>query len=289
MTERQAAPDFTVVIPCRNARTTLAEQLEALTAQRTAFSWEVVVVDDRSTDGTADVARSFAARLPRLHVLVNPRHRGAASSRNQGGRLAKGRSLLFLDADDVVGPGYLQAMGEALATHALVCPVQDFTSLNEPGELSGAARPMPERPHRMFGFLPHAGAGGLGVRRAVFLELGGFDESIRWLHDADLCWRARLTLGHELHVAEGAVLRLRLRRGLVALYRQGLSNGRDGMVLRREYADYGIPWTTWERHLAQWRKTARQLTRLHRPEGRRAFAWRLGKQVGRLRGLLAES
>lgn len=289
MTEPQAAPDFTVVIPCRNARTTLAEQLEALATQRTVFSWEIVLVDDRSTDGTAELARSFTGRLPQLRVLVNPRHRGAASSRNQGARLARGRSLLFLDADDVVGPGYLQAMGEGLAEHALVCPVQDFTALNDPGELAGAARPMPERPHRMFGFLPHAGAGGLGIRRDAFLELGGFDESIRWLHDADLCWRARLALGHELHVVEGAVLRLRLRQSLLALYRQGVSNGRDGMVLRREYADYGIPWTPWRRHLGQWRKTARQLTHAHRQEGRRAFAWRLGKQVGRLRGLLAEA
>ncbi|WP_406002995.1 glycosyltransferase family 2 protein [Streptomyces sp. NBC_00829] len=288
MTEQQVAPGLTVVIPCRNARATLGEQLAALSAQRTAFSWEVIVIDDRSTDGSADLARSFAERLPQLRVLVNQRHRGAASSRNQGARCARGRALLFLDADDVVGPGYLQAMGEGLAERVLVCPVLDFSSLNDPRELAGSPRPMPSRPYRMFGFLPHAGAGGLGVRRDVFLELGGFDESIRWLHDADLCWRARLALGHELHVVDEAVLLLRLRQGLLALYRQGVSNGCDGMVLRREYADYGIPWTTWSRHLRQWRTTAEELTRLRRPEGRRAFAWRLGKQVGRLQGMLAK-
>lgn len=278
-------PEVAVIIPCRNAADVLPVQLDSLARQRSSLSWEVIVVDDGSTDDSVQVARSFAGRVPALRVETAPHGRGAAMARNAGAALTDAPGLLFVDADDAVADGYVDALGRALRAHGLVCALVDFERLNG-REAALSPRPHAVEPHRMFNFLPHAGAGGLGVRRELFLDMGGFDATLPWLHDADLCWRIQLRTGERLHLVKEAVELVRLRSSLRSLYRQGVSNGRDGIRLRRRYAAYGVPWTPWSRHLRQWGKTARALARAHTPGGRTEFAWRLGKQIGRLQGLL---
>lgn len=99
---------LTVVIPARNAATTIADQLRAVVAQAAEQAAEVLVVDNGSTDGTGDVARGF----PGVHVLVEPRA-GLNRARNAGTRAAGGDAILLCDADDIVGPGWLAALAEA--------------------------------------------------------------------------------------------------------------------------------------------------------------------------------
>jgi glycosyltransferase involved in cell wall biosynthesis len=278
--------EVAVIIPCRNAADVLPDQLGSLTRQRCSLRWEVIVVDDGSTDHGVRVARSFAGRIPALRVATISDGTGAAAVRNAGAALTRAPSLLFVDADDAVEPCYVEALGLALREHSLVCALVDFERLNGREAAARSPRPRATKPHRMFNFLPHAGAGGLGVRRELFLAMGGFDPTLPWLHDADLCWRIQLQTGEGLHLVEEAVELVRLRTDLPGLYRQGVSNGRDGIRLRRRYAAHGVPWTPWSRHLRQWGKTARALRRCHTIAGRTEFAWRLGKQVGRLQGLV---
>lgn len=282
--QHPAGPEVSVVIPCHNAAEVLPVQLASLAAQECDLRWEVVVVDDGSTDGTAAVAHRYARRLPDLTIVRQARRRGAARARNRGAAAAAGTSLLFVDADDACNPAYVQSLGMALRTHQLVCPLVDFDRLND--SVHASPRPRPRRPHRMFGFLPHAGGGAIGIRRSAFEQIGGFDPALPWLHDADLCWRVQLALGTTLQVVDDAVSAVRLRTTLRALCRQGVANGRDGIRLRRRYAGHGVPWTPWSRHLRQWVRTLRTLAAAGSPAGRQEFAWRLGKQIGRLQGLL---
>jgi glycosyltransferase involved in cell wall biosynthesis len=279
--------DVTVVIPCRNAGSVLGTQLRSLTRQERVPRMDVVVVDDGSTDDTVEIARSFDGVLA-IRVLRNPGPPGAAHARNAGARAARSDLVLFLDSDDAVNTGYVRALTDALRAHGLVTALVDFDMLNPRVLLTACPRPHPERCDPMFGFLPHAGGGAIGIRRQLFEALDGFDPGLPWLHDADLCWRAQLVQGQTLFVATDAVLYLRLRNGLRALYRQAVANGRDGIELRRRYAAHGVPYTPWSRHLRQWWKTMRVLRRIGTRAGRNLFAWRLGKQVGRLRGLLAQ-
>lgn len=278
--------EVTVVLPCRNAGSVLPTQLGALARQIVTVRWEVVVVDDGSTDETVAVAHSYADALP-IRVVANAGPHGAAAARNLGARWARSERLLFLDADDAVNDRYVQAMAEALATHPLVTALVDFQALNGPALLAACPRPHPRLPQRMFNFLPHAGAGAIGIQRGLFEALLGFDATIPWLHDADLCWRANLDKGVELFVVHDAVEYVRLRGDLRSLYRQGVANGQDGIRLRRRYAAYGVPDTPWSRHLHQWWKTARAVPTIGSTAGRNLVAWRLGKQIGRLRGLLS--
>jgi glycosyltransferase involved in cell wall biosynthesis len=118
-----------VVIPARNARRTLGAQLEALRAQDYAGPWELVVADNGSTDGTADLASAWAHTLP-LRVVDASLRRGASFARNRGWRSALGDLMAFCDADDVVSSGWLSRLTEAAEEADLVGGPYEFRRLN---------------------------------------------------------------------------------------------------------------------------------------------------------------
>jgi glycosyltransferase involved in cell wall biosynthesis len=99
------APEISVVIPTWNRRELLAEVLAALEFQAEAPPFEVIVVDDGSTDGTSDWLHSRKNRLA-LRVL-GQENRGPAAARNTGVAVASGRWVAFLGDDTVPSPGWL--------------------------------------------------------------------------------------------------------------------------------------------------------------------------------------
>lgn len=100
------ANTVSTVIPAYNAELYLAEAIDSVLSQ--PGSAEVIVVDDGSTDRTAEVAQSFPVRY------LHQEHRGIAAARNHGARARQGAHLAFLDADDLWVPGKLRAQIEAL-------------------------------------------------------------------------------------------------------------------------------------------------------------------------------
>lgn len=107
-------PQFSIVIPCYNYGHWLARAVASVLAQD-GDDWELLVIDDGSTDDTARLAGELQARHPgRLRFLSQP-NRGAAAARNRGLDATSGRYLIFLDADDELAPGALAAYRELLA------------------------------------------------------------------------------------------------------------------------------------------------------------------------------
>ena len=100
-------PYASIVVPAYNAAATLSDTLLSLTSQ-TYRDIEIVVVDDGSTDSTASVARSFAARDNRIR-LVRQANRGLAGARNSGVAAASGEVVGFCDADDLWLPEKMDA------------------------------------------------------------------------------------------------------------------------------------------------------------------------------------
>jgi hypothetical protein len=102
---------LTFIVPAHNAASTLTDTLRSIQAQRSG-DWSAVVVDDGSTDGTADVAAAFTSdgRI----TLVRQEKRGPAAARNRGLLEAGGEVLCFLDSDDVVEPCFADVMLPAL-------------------------------------------------------------------------------------------------------------------------------------------------------------------------------
>jgi len=104
---------ISVIVPAYNATATLGDCLRALVRQTVPGSdYEIIVVDDGSTDGTAGVAASFAGQAVRV---IRQAHRGPSAARNHGIRAARGRLLFFTDADCEPAPDWIEAMAAPFA------------------------------------------------------------------------------------------------------------------------------------------------------------------------------
>src|SRR5437016_179026 len=104
-------PTFSVVMPALNAETTIGAAIRSVLAQ-TRTDFELLVVDDGSTDNTIDEVRRVAD--PRVRLLAL-KHRGVAVARNYAISEARARFVSMLDSDDLWLPSYLEVMGAALA------------------------------------------------------------------------------------------------------------------------------------------------------------------------------
>src|ERR1039457_6883702 len=98
------------IVPAHNEEASLGRTMQAIhaSARATGQPYEVLVVDDASTDATADIAKQNGAHI----VSVN--HRQIAATRNAGGRAAQGDRLFFVDADTVVNPRVVASALRAL-------------------------------------------------------------------------------------------------------------------------------------------------------------------------------
>ncbi|WP_157653550.1 glycosyltransferase [Burkholderia ubonensis] len=102
-------PDFSVVVPCHNESGYIENLLHDLSIQTVDFdTFEVVVVDNNSTDNTTEVIWDFACHMRKMSIrLVHEYQAGVSCARNAGARAAKGTTLIFLDADNRVEPSFL--------------------------------------------------------------------------------------------------------------------------------------------------------------------------------------
>lgn len=170
-------PPLSVIMACYNGAPYLAEAIGGLRLQKVKL--EILVMDDASTDGTPELARSLGATV---HCLP---HSGQARARNFGLALAKGHFIMFHDQDDVLHPDSLPrmlgALREAPALPAVMAQAQDFLSPELAGEERARLRP---RQAPYFGYL-----GATLFRKEALLALGGFSETLRAGEAADLLLR----------------------------------------------------------------------------------------------------
>lgn len=279
------APKLSVIVPCRNAAGTLSGTLDSLASQEWDERWELLVVDNGSTDETVSIATDYAARLP-LRVVDASERAGQPFALNMGVQAARAHAVAFCDADDEVGAGWLAALGNALAEHELVAGRQDYERLNEPW-VRASREPVFETGLAKLWFppyLPHAGSGGLGVRKNLHESIGGFDESMDVLFDMDYTVRAQLA-GAEITFVPEAVIHYRYRHDLRGIFRQSRLYAEHVALLQRRYKPKGkrVPGQrTWL--IEGWKPVVQTVPRVHRKDGRGRLAWLLGWQVGRYVG-----
>ena len=106
-------PVFSVVVPVYNAERYLNKALQSILDQDFT-DFELILVDDGSTDDSLTVLEAFAEKDTRVIVLNNEVNRGAAEARNRGIEIARGKYLCFVDADDYIDLGFLQHFYDAL-------------------------------------------------------------------------------------------------------------------------------------------------------------------------------
>lgn len=112
-----AGVGMSVVLCCYNAATRLPETLRHLRSQRTGVPWEVVLVDNASTDGTADVARAHWADAPVEMRVVHERTPGLSHARRRGFDEARFEFVAFVDDDNWLAPGWIDLAFATMAGH----------------------------------------------------------------------------------------------------------------------------------------------------------------------------
>lgn len=223
ITPASAVPSVTVVIPCWNGRRWLPGLLASLSGQTLAPT-QIVVVDNRSTDGSLTYLR---AEHPAVEIVELSRNTGFAFAVNRGIELARGELLALVNTDVVLSPQWLARMAGALSAApgaaSAACKMRQFGSerlIYDAGDIlrrDGACeqrgrfgRDMGQydEPGEIFG----ACAGAAIYRRDAVRAVGGFDERFfAYLEDVDLALRLRLAgwrCHYEpvlaLHVGEGS-------------------------------------------------------------------------------------
>lgn len=172
-----AKPAITVYVVSRDYGRYLGQAVESVLAQ-TRTDWELIVIDDGSTDDSAAVAASFQDRDPdRIRLVAHPQPRGLQACANEALRLARGRYIMRLDADDYLDESALLVLAHCLDTHpdvALAYP--NYVYVDERGNHLGVEH------HRRIGQestvldQPAHGACTL-VRKRVLKTVGGYDEA----------------------------------------------------------------------------------------------------------------
>jgi len=243
------SPRVSVVIPVFNGARTLADCLRGVAAQTLpAADFEVIVVDDGSTDATAAVASGFG-------TLLRQAHRGAASARNTGVRAAHGEWVAFTDADCIPTRGWLQALlaavhaadGDGLGAAGRVVGYQSESAAARFVDLSGGLDAERHLAHATFPFAP---SGNVMYRCAALQAAGGFDTRYAAYDACELHNRLRRLHGGPFRFEPRAVVLHRHRASWPAYWRQQFTYGRGyGQFLLHHRAD--IRWSMW-RELRAW-------------------------------------
>jgi glycosyltransferase involved in cell wall biosynthesis len=174
-----------IIIPAYNARKTLGECLTACLAQDRP-DFEIIVVDDGSTDDTSLIAQQFEA--VRYHRQPNG---GPASARNAGARLATGEILIYTDADCIPHADWLRQLTDGFE-EGVVAVGGTYAIANPASRLARVIQAEIAQRHRQFkGDVDFLGSFNVAYRRDAFEAVGGFDESYRQAsgEDNDLAYR----------------------------------------------------------------------------------------------------
>lgn len=273
---------LSVVIPAHQAAGVLSAQLDALLRQDRADSWEIVVVENGSTDGTAELAERYAAVDPRVRVVMAGTQSNVSYARNEGAKAARGEWLAFLDADDVVAPRWVAAMQAASEVHEFVVGPLEYRRLNPRWAIDVRGTSQSEGFFYVDGGPPWpvAFAANLGISRARHEQVGGFDETLPWGgEDADYTWRLH-AVGLAPTWIPDAVVHYRLRTQLRPMYSQAVGYARSRWELHSRYADaWPLPPTAPSRaQLAK--RCALLLRRVRSRAGLAWWIWQLGWGVG---------
>lgn len=208
--KQAATPFFSVIIPTLNEEQYVPKLLASLSHQR-FHRFEVIVVDGKSKDRTITVSKRYAKKLPQLTILTSAKQH-VSYQRNLGALKARGKFLIFLDADVTVPPEYLTKVYKAVAGNRVKLlttwhksdtdePMDEF--LNSLGNIMMEVAKLVDK--------PFSGGWNTIIRSDIFAKLGGYDERFKFAEDHDLVLRAS-EAGHELAIIRDVKITFCMRR-----------------------------------------------------------------------------
>jgi O-antigen biosynthesis protein len=224
-------PRISVVVCTYNGTATLAESLAGLQAVEYP-DFEVIVVNDGSSPGVAEIAGRFPVRL------INIPHSGLSAARNCGMEAATGSIVAYLDDDAWPDPQWLQYLAHTFTT-------TDFAAVGGPNipppQKSIVARCVAQAPGGPMHVLlsdreaEHIPGCNMAFRKTVLQAIGGFDPQFRVAgDDVDLCWRLTDS-GYKIGFHPGAMVWHHRRQRIITYWKQQSGYGRAEALLERKW------------------------------------------------------
>lgn len=269
-----ASPETSIIIPCHNAialtEACLASLLETLPL---GFQGEIIVVDDASTDDTAERLKKWTAADKRIRVIRNRKNAGFLASANRGAAAATGEILIFLNNDTVALPGWLAALWRVFRDFPdagavggrLIFP--DGTMQEAGGFIfrDGSAAHFGRGDHQLddlhYNYIREAdycSGALLATPRSVFAKIGGLDRRYEpaYYEDTDYCFEVRKA-GHAVFFQPESVV----------IHVEGASCGTDPAQGAKQYQEINRA-----KFLKKWKTELKKLG--ERPEWNDTAAWR---------------
>ena len=186
-------PEVSVIMPAYQASDTIISSIKSVQCQ-TLKNWELIIVDDGSTDGTAKIAEVSASCDPRIR-LVRQANKGPSAARNMGVKIARANTLAFLDADDQWAKKRLEGTLETFASMPDVGVLFSRTRFvdsktGKQGTLTPFIRSL--APSDLLAENAVCSTSNIVCRREVFEQTGGFAEGLDFAEDQD--WLLRVAV-----------------------------------------------------------------------------------------------
>ena len=242
-----------MIVPAYNAAGTVEQAIRSVRAQ-TSQSFEVIAVDDGSTDGTPGVLHELAVEDDRIHV-VRQDNAGPSAARNAAIERAKGAYVTFLDSDDLLMPRYLETMEGVLAAdpgaglaHAQAWILDEAAGAGRvrrmrwppPGHVTGSKED-PGSPEEAVVALARGNYVGAvqTARRTAVERAGGLDDDLHQAEDYDL-WLRIAIAGFRVMRAPGTLAVVRNRTGSLSKDELELARGVQA-ICERVLSVYEVP------------------------------------------------
>jgi glycosyltransferase involved in cell wall biosynthesis len=243
--------DLTVIIPARNAELDLPHQLDALLAEEWDGQWEVIVVDNGSTDGTRGVVETYASQTDRIRLVRADQKPDKSYAVMTAVAAARAAACAICDADDIVATGWVGAMGRGLSAHPVVTGPNELDRLNPEWLASSRGRSADEAASTFYGIFTHMRGNNFGVRREVWQQVGPLASGFFPVEDMEFSLRCWLH-GVEIVGLPDAVVHYRYRSSPRDLWRQGYAYGSHRPMIVRLLVQAGKPrpprlggWKSW--------------------------------------------
>jgi glycosyltransferase involved in cell wall biosynthesis len=190
-------PQISVIVPAKNEAKLLPKCLSSLAQQNTKVSYEVIVVDTNSEDGTPEIARSFGAQV------INEPRGGKIYAFRSGAKAARGPILCFAEADCILPENWIQTIIDYLKQQPDVVAISGTYTFHSSTPLYNFLAPVIHRLAQWMYYLLYGSVSLRGsnfaIRRSAYLAVGGFPDNYFELYDVELGRRVA-QLGRIHHV-----------------------------------------------------------------------------------------
>lgn len=278
-----AGMDVSVLVPARNEERFIGAQLDALLDQSFAGTWELLVIDNGSTDRTAEIVRARAHHDRRVRLIDASEQPGKVYAAEKGVAASTGETLIFCDADDVVGEGWMTALIRGLQLHDVVTGPNELHRLN-PEWLATSRGLSADQPVGSFcGIFPFVRGNNFALKASTWQHLGGLSEGYFPCEDLEFslrCWLADVKVGG----VPDAVVHYRYREGAKDLWRQGFAYGSHRPLIAKMLKEAGRPTPAKFGGWKSWLMLVIKLPTVATRTGRANWLWIAGNRLGQVAG-----